>query len=115
LHPHYTLMSACLVEKPADVYGLLRKMEEHQLLPPWGLAENFSKDMDAYLPMLSSLNAGFECLGAYHLLAKHRGVKDEIHEASRRSHELRRGAAVFYPVTATSFADSKIGKSISVR
>lgn len=115
IHPHYVLMSAGLVEKPADVYAVLRKMEEHQLLPPWGMAENFSMEVSSYLPMLSSLNASFECLGAYHLMAKNRGMKDEIHEASRRSRELRKGAAVFYPVTATSFADSKIGKSISVR
>jgi hypothetical protein len=115
LHPHYLLMSACLADKPSDVYGILRKMEEFQLLPPWGMAENFTKDMRDYLPMLSSLNAGFECLSAYHLMAKNRDMKDAIHEASRRNHELRSGAAVFYPVAATSFADTSIGNPVSVR
>ena len=75
-------------EKPGDVYALLRKMEEHQLLPPWGMAENFTKDMNEYLPMLSALNGGFECIAAYHLLAKNRDMKDEAYEASRRSRIL---------------------------
>jgi hypothetical protein len=115
IHPHYLLMSACLVDKPADVYALLRKMEEHELLPPWGMAENFTKEMDEYLPMLSALNGGLECISAYHLLAKNRDIKDEAYEASRRSRILRKGAAVFYPAAAASLAESKIGKSISVR
>ena len=115
IHPHYVLMSGCLAEQPADVYAVLRKMEEHELLPPWGLAENFSIDMSDYLPLLSSLNASFECLGAYHLLAKNRGMKDEINEASHRSHELRKGVSIFYPVTATSFAESKTGNSEATR
>jgi hypothetical protein len=115
IHPHYLLMSACLREKPEDVYALLRKMEEHELLPPWGMAENFSKEMNDYLPMLSALNAGFECIAAYHLLAKKRDMKDEAYEACRRSRLLRKGASVFYPASVTSFADSKMGKSISVR
>ncbi len=115
IHPHYVLMSACLMDKPADVYTVLRKMEEDQLLPPWGMAENFSIDMSDYLPLLSSLNASFECVSAYHLMAKNRGMKDEANEASRRSHELRKGASVFYPVTATSFADSKAGNPEAAR
>jgi hypothetical protein len=115
LHPHYVLMAACLEDKPADTYALLRKMEEHELLPPWGMAENFSKEMKEYLPMLSALNGGFECVGAYHLLIKNREAKDELYEASRRSRILRKGASVFYPATASSIADSNIGKSISVR
>jgi hypothetical protein len=115
IHPHYLLMSSCLADKPADVYALLRKMEEHELLPPWGMAENFTREMGEYLPMLSALNGGFECISAYHLFAKNRDIKDEAYEASRRSRILRKGASVFYPAAAASFADSKIGKSISVR
>ena len=65
--------------------------------------------------MLSALNGGFECVGAYHLLIKNRETKDELYEASRRSRILRKGASVFYPATTSSIADSNIGKSISVR
>lgn len=115
IHPHYVLMSGCLEDDPDDVYGVLRRMEEHKLLAPWGMVEHFTKDADEFLPMLSALNAGLECIGAYHLLAKHRGMKDEVHEASRMSVSLRKGAAVFYPSASASFAGSSLGKSVSVR
>ena len=107
IHPHYILMSGATDPNPHGIYDVLRRMEEHQLLPPWGMAENFTKDVIDYLPMLSALNAGFESISAYHLMARHRGMKNEIHEASRRSRLLRKGASLFYPSSATSFADSK--------
>ncbi|MFZ4766368.1 MAG: hypothetical protein ACOYMN_15565, partial [Roseimicrobium sp.] len=116
IHPHYLLMSACLEDDPEAVYSVLRRMEEHQLLGPWGLVEHFTKDVNEYLPMLSALNAAFESISAYHLYAKHRGIPDAIYQASLRNRLLRKGAAVFYPaVPSTSFVDSSIGKSISVR
>ena len=104
IHPHYILMSACLDPQPDNVHVLLRRMETGHLFPPWGIVENVTKnDADEYLPMQGALNAGFECLGAYHLLARHRGIKDELHEASRENAELRKAAAMFYPSDTTSF------------
>ena len=104
IHPHYILMSACLNPRPDEVHDLLRKMETGHLFPPWGLVENVTKnDADEYLPMQGALNAGFECLGAYHLLARHRGIKDEIYEAAKENSELRKAAAMFYPADTTSF------------
>ena len=111
IHPHYVLMSAPNVVKPSDVYDLLRSMEEARLFPPWGMVEHFTKDVDEYLPMLGALNASFECISAYHLLARSRGMKDELYEASLRNELLRRGASIFYPSSAavTSFAESSSG------
>ena len=51
-------------------------------LPPWGLVENIEADGTTYLPMLSSLNASFETLAAYHLLTKYRQQDDEIYRAA---------------------------------
>lgn len=111
IHPHYVLMSACTEEKPSDVYDVLRRMEESRLFPPWGMVEHFTKDVDEYLPMIGALNASFECLGAYHLMAKNRGLKDELYDASLKSDMLRRGASIFYPSSAgvTSFAETSNG------
>lgn len=115
IHPHYLLMSACLEEDPESVYDILRRLEEHQMLAPWGLAENFTKEVNEFLPMLGALNAGLECISAYHLLAKHRGLRNEAHAACLRNRLLRQGASVFYPSAATSFADSSTGRSITAR
>lgn len=115
LHPHYLLMSACLEKSPDDVYAILRKMEEHQLFPPWGMAELFTKEVDEYLPMLSSLNAGFECISAYHLYAKHGVKKNEVYEAARNSPMLRQGASPFYPTAHSPVVESKTGNPLSVR
>lgn len=102
LAPHYALMAACLDEKPADIYALLRSMEGENLLPPWGLVENFTQDKFDYLPMQGALNAGFECFGAYHLLKKSRGETDELYDASYRDPMLRRAASIFYKPTVSS-------------
>ncbi len=104
IHPHYVLMSGALVPNPNDVHDLLRRMEEQHLFPPWGLVENVTKDVKLYLSMQGALNAGFECIGAYHLLARHRGVKDEIYEACRANKDARKAAAVFYPPDTSSLA-----------
>lgn len=104
IHPHYILMSACLDPHPDEVHDLLRRMEKGHLFPPWGMVENVTKnDADEYLPMQCALNAGFECLGAYHLLARHRGIKDDLYEASQENPDLRKAAAMFYPSDTASF------------
>lgn len=116
IHPHYVLMSGALASNPNDVHEILRSMEENHLFPPWGLVENVTKDVKLYLPMQGALNAGFECIGAYHLLAKHRGIKDEVYEASRANTDTRKAAAVFYPPDTSSFAGgSSDGSPLSAR
>ena len=97
VHPHYILMSGALEEKPETVYALLHRMEHAGWLTPWGLVENIRADGSGYLPMISGLNAGFETLGAYHLLAKAHHVEDSIYKASRESTELRDAIKIFYP------------------
>jgi hypothetical protein len=97
IHPHYVLMSAALAE-PVETYALLRRLEKAGLFTPWGMVETASVAGKSYLAMNGSLNAGFETIGAYHLLAKHRGIPNAIYGASRQSQELRRAAQLFYPV-----------------
>lgn len=104
IHPHYILMAAALDPNPNAVHDVLRRMEENRLFPPWGLVENVNKDVSQYLPMQGALNASFECLGAYHLLARHRGMKDDVYEASRANPDARKAASVFYPPETSSFA-----------
>lgn len=99
IHPHYILMSAALVNPP-EIYALLERMEKAGFFPPWGLVETVCIPDPSYLPMTGSLNAAFEALGAYHLLAKNRQSPDVIYEASREAPELRRAAELFYPAEA---------------
>lgn len=117
IHPHYVLMSGCTAQNAADVYDVLRRMEESHLFPPWGMVEHFTKDVDEYLPMLGALNASFECISAYHLMMSSRGTKNELYEASVRNELLRRGASIFYPASSavTSFADSNLGSPSGAR
>jgi hypothetical protein len=96
IHPHYVLMSAALADS-TETYSLLRRMEKAGLFTPWGMVETASVTGKSYLAMNGSLNAGFETLGAYHLLAKHRHLPNAIYGASRQSQELRRAAQLFYP------------------
>jgi hypothetical protein len=96
IHPHYILMSGQL-RPPDDTYKLLQAMESRGLMPPWGLVENVKADLSEYSPLLGSLNASFECLGAYHLSAKALGRPDYIYEASRGSAPLSKAVAAFYP------------------
>lgn len=117
IHPHYMLMSASLDQNPNDIYNLLRNMENEHLFPPYGMVENVTKDVDDYLPMQGALNAGFETLGSYHLLAKHRGMKDDIYEAAVMNPEFRKGAAVFYPAETSSAVagGSRTGMPLTAR
>ena len=97
IDPHYILMSGALEEKPQIVYALLHRMEQAGYLTPWGMVENIRADGTGFLPMISALNAGFETLGAYHMLAKDRHQEDGIYKVSRESTELRFAARLFYP------------------
>lgn len=96
IHPHYVLMAGSLAD-PAEVYPLLRRMEKAGLFMPWGMVETVDVSGRSYLPMTGSLNAGFESLGAYHLLARQRGFEDRIYSACRKAPEMRRAVQIFYP------------------
>ncbi|MGI8604413.1 MAG: hypothetical protein ACR2OZ_15670 [Verrucomicrobiales bacterium] len=95
IHPHYILLSATLESEPQTVYGLLKRMQSLDLLPPWGLVENVLADGSEHVPLQGALNANFEALGAYHLMAKSRGSPDIIHRAATDSPDLRQAIAVF--------------------
>ncbi len=97
IHPHYILMSAALEPEPAQVLSLLERLEKAGYFPPWGMVENLTADGASYLPMNGALNAGFEALGAYHLLVKNRRIANTIHEASRHCPEIRQAMTLFYP------------------
>jgi hypothetical protein len=99
IHPHYVLMSGLLESSPNAVYDVLRVMEKHGLLPPWGMVENFTKDLTTYLPMLGSLNGAFECISAYHLWAKETRERDHIYEAAEDCAVLWEAVRAFYPRT----------------
>ena len=107
LHPHYVLLSACTDTESSNVYEVLRRMEAEQLFPPWGLVENFNRDIQEILPMQSALNAGFESLGAYHLLVRHRGQNNVLHDACLTNNQLRKAAEMFYPLVPTSYRPDK--------
>jgi hypothetical protein len=98
IHPHYVLMSGALEPNPETVYGVLGTMEAKGLLTPWGMVENFTKDLE-YLPMLGSLNAAFECISAYHLWAKKTGETDHIYGAAEGCPLLWEATRAFYPGT----------------
>jgi len=97
IHPHYILMSATVAEKSGDVLALLERMEKAGYFLPWGMVENLTADGRSHLAMEGGLNAGFEALGAYHLLTKHRGIPDTIYEASRKCAMIRQAMKLYYP------------------
>lgn len=97
IHPHYILLSACLHDDSSDPYATLASLEKQGLLPPFGMVENCSSDLQQRLPMLGSLNAGFEAIGAWHLRQKHRGELDTIYKASESSEPLAEAIKIFYP------------------
>ncbi len=97
IHPHYILMSAAIDPNPEGVYELLRTMESRGLIPPWGLAECLPCDLSEYHPYIGSLNASFECLGAYHLWAKVTGMEDEVYRAAEECPPLKEAMKAFYP------------------
>jgi hypothetical protein len=96
IHPHYLLMSARL-RLPEEAYREIEVLETHGLMPPWGLVENVTADLREYLPVQGSLNAAFECLGAYHLAARALGRDDEVYRAARECPPTSRAVAAFYP------------------
>jgi hypothetical protein len=96
IHPHYVLMSAQL-RRPEDGYALLQRMEDRGLMPPWGLVENVNADLTEYAPMLGSLNAAFECLGAYHVGVRALNRPNDVYEASVSCPPLARAVEAFYP------------------
>jgi hypothetical protein len=82
--------------EPSLAYAILERMEENGLFPPWGMVENVDTVTGEALPMLGSLNAGFEALGSYHLMMKNRGEKNSIYEAVRTQSDLAAALRVFY-------------------
>jgi hypothetical protein len=97
IHPHYILMSGAMAGNPGEVYALLQDLENLGYFPPVGLAENINVKTGDQLPMLGSLNAGFEAISACHLLARHRREPDPIYEAANQCAALREAATLFFP------------------
>ncbi len=95
IHPHYILLAGRW--QPAATYALLRRMEARGLMPPWGLVENVRSDLSEYLPMLGTLDASFECLGAHHMWARHTGAPDVIDAACRDCPLTAAAIRAFYP------------------
>lgn len=96
IHPHYILMSGQL-RKPEEAYATVKVLESNGLLPPWGLVENVKADLSEYTPLIGSLNAAFECLGAYHLGMKAQKREDAVYTAARECVPLARAAETFFP------------------
>jgi len=97
IHPHYMLMSGLLRDRPSDLYATLEVMEKRGLIPPWGMIENVNADLTEYLPMMGSLNAAFECIGAYHLWARAMKQSDQIYDAAKACPALEEAILTFYP------------------
>jgi hypothetical protein len=97
IHPHYMLMSATMEKDPQKVRAALLSMEQRRLFGAWGLVENIHASDMKSLPMLGSLNATFEALGAYHFAVKNRQQPNEIYRAGESIPELRAAMRAFYP------------------
>lgn len=97
IHPHYMLMTATTEPDPATTYRLLGDLEKSSYLSPWGMVENISADGTRYLPMISALNAAFEAIGSYHLMAQALKQEDVIYKASQDIPEVRAAMKIFYP------------------
>lgn len=97
IHPHYMLMSASRWNDTTTAITFMESLEKTGTLPPWGMVENIDVKTGEMLPMLGSLNAGFEALAAYHLLAKHRKQPDAIYQAVRAQPDLAAALRIFYP------------------
>jgi len=103
IHPHYVLMTTTTETGPSDDVSFAGRSGEIGLtLTPWGLVENISADGSRYLPMISALNAAFEAIGAYHLMAKALKQEDVIYKASQDLPEVRAAMKLFYPGTVAS-------------
>lgn len=97
LHPHYVLMAAATDDEPAQLRKTLQLMEQLRIFTPWGMVENVAVLDGETLPMMGSLNACFETLGAYHFLKKSSQKPNEIYQATREIPELMRALKIFYP------------------
>lgn len=97
LHPHYMLMSAALEEEEEQLRATLMRMENLRLFTPWGMVENVSVNDGQSLPMIGSLNACFEAIGAYHFLKKTTRESNGIYRAARDVDALQEALRVFYP------------------
>ena len=97
LHPHYVLMAAATEEDPAQVRKTLQLMEQQRIFTPWGMVENVAVLDGETLPMMGSLNACFEALGAYHFLKKATLKPNEIYLATREISEFNDALKIFYP------------------
>ena len=97
IHPHYILMAGMSEPDPAASYRLLADLEKAGYLTPWGLVENISADGSRYLPMISGLNAAFEAISAYHVMARALKQENVIYKASQDLPEVRAAMKLFYP------------------
>ena len=91
------LMSASRWNDTAAAIALKESLEKIGVLPLCGMVENIDVKTGEMLPMLGSLNAGFEALAAYHLLARHRQLPDSIDQAVRAQPDLSAALKIFYP------------------
>lgn len=98
IHPHYFIMSACLREQPEKVISLIGDLRRVGFFPPCGLVENVTVTGSSYLPMMGSLNAGFEALSAYHFLCHLRQQPDQIYKAAQDMPEIRAAMRHLFPV-----------------
>ena len=96
IHPHYMLMSASLWPNSNEACELMERLERIGALQPWGMVENIDTKTKEMLPMIGSLNAGFEALAAYHLLIKHRNGKDAIYDGAQSQAEIAGALKIFY-------------------
>ena len=99
IFPHYILMSACIVQDISQPIKAINKLEDYALFTPWGMVENFDVNLGRSLALISSLNASFEALSAYHLLCRCESRTDEdvIYNASASSSIFRNAVRLFYP------------------
>lgn len=97
IHPHYFLMSARLREQPEEVLNLIGDLRRVGFFPPCGLVENVTVTGSSYLPMMGSLNAGFEALSAYHLLCHLRHQPDQIYKSAQDMPEIRAAMRHLFP------------------
>jgi hypothetical protein len=100
IRPHYVLMSGLVGSRPEAAYDVLRTMRAHGLIPPWGMAGGFTRDLE-HLPLVGAFSAALECIAAYHLLAKVSGEPDRVYGAVDDCGLLREAIRVFYPLAKT--------------
>ncbi len=97
LHPHYMLMAAAVDDESSQLRDVLHGMEQQGWFTPLGLVENVSVKDGQSLPMIGSLNACFEAIGAYHFHQKSHPESNAIYRAAREVSELRDAMKIFYP------------------